>query len=253
MVGMTASYTECLTQFYSDVVLQDLHKGRFSKYEQDKLICSERQQILADFLQKAFVFYQKKNNGNRPELIVVYRDAVGGPGSEQFVIENEGPNSILQQSVRGFSKNYDPKFLHVLINKNTQTRLFEKVNGAVTNPGPGTLVDIGIVERDGGNANSVNTLFDFFMISNNNPTTATALPVSYKVIANTSGLTKREIEEFTYHQCYSYFGFGGPIKVPAALKYAEKKAQQSYNTKSSTRKEEFRAPNPKLNHQLHFL
>lgn len=69
------------------------------------------------------------------------------------------------------------------------------------------------------------------MIANDNPKTATALPVHYKVIMNTTGMTKREIEEFTYQQCYSYFGFGGPIKVPAAAKYAEKYATYGSDTK----------------------
>jgi aubergine-like protein len=72
------------------------------------------------------------------------------------------------------------------------------------------------------------------MISNQNPRFASALPVVYKVITNTTGLSKKEIEEFTYHQCYNYFGFSGPIKVPAPLKYAEKLARYSFNTKTST-------------------
>lgn len=122
------------------------------------------------------------------------------------------------------------------------------------NPGPGTMVDTAIVEKDGnGNGQTNNAIFDFFMVANDNPKTATALPVNYKIIANTSGLNKREIEEFIYQQCYSYFGFGGPIKVPACAKYAEKLANYAFDTKSSNRRDDFRAPNPKLNHQLHFL
>lgn len=67
------------------------------------------------------------------------------------------------------------------------------MNGTVINPAPGTLVDKGIVERDG------DKIFDFFMISNNNPKTATALPVHYSVAINTTDMTKTEIEEFTHH------------------------------------------------------
>jgi aubergine-like protein len=129
----------------------------------------------------------------------------------------------------------------------------EKDNGHVINPGPGTLVDTGIVENDGGHESEINRNFDFFMIANDNPKTATALPVHYKVVMNTSGMNRKEIEQFTYQQCYSYFGFGGPIKVPAAVKYAEKLAQYAFDTKSSTRKEDFRAPNQKLSYKLHFL
>jgi hypothetical protein len=63
-------------------------------------------------------------------------------------------------------------------------RLFEKNNGDIFNPGPGTVVDTGIVENDGKNC------FDFFMIANNNPKTATAQPVHYTVVVNTMNLSK---------------------------------------------------------------
>jgi hypothetical protein len=62
---------------------------------------------------------------------------------------------------------------------------------------------------------------------------------------NTSGLSKTEIEELTYQQCYAYFGFGGPIKVPASVKYAEKLANYSNDTKAN--------PNVQLSTKLHFL
>jgi argonaute-like protein implicated in RNA metabolism and viral defense len=29
----------------------------------------------------------------------------------------------------------------------------------------------------------------------------------------------------TYHQCYNYYGFGGPIKTPATAFYAQKIAK----------------------------
>lgn len=80
----------------------------------------------------------------------------------------------------------------MFVNKKVTTRLFEQVNGEVINPAPGTLVDTGIVQDDG------NTTFDFYMIANDNPKTATALPVHYSVAMNTTGMTKREIEEVTY-------------------------------------------------------
>lgn len=78
--------------------------------------------------------------------------------------------------------------MYIFVDKKISTRLFEKQNGHVINPGPGTLVDQGIVEEDGRNT------FDFFMISNNNPKTATALPVHYSVAMNTTSMNKEEIE-----------------------------------------------------------
>ena len=51
--------------------------------------------------------------------------------------------------------------------------MFQKVNGHVKNPDPGTVLDQGMVENDGQN------LFDFYMVANKNPDGATAQPVHY--------------------------------------------------------------------------
>jgi aubergine-like protein len=209
--------------------------------DQQEKVCSERQEILTSFLRNAFKNYCNKNQGKRPEQIIIYRDGVGGPSYEEFVIGNEGhANGGLQNAIRQFAPNYTPKILYILINKKVTTRLFERDNGLVINPGPGTLVDTAIVEKDG------NNIFDFFMIANDNPKTATALPVHYSIVCNTTGLSKREIEEITHQQCYSYQGFGGPIKVPAAAKYAEKLANYAHDTK-------VQKSNISLSHKLHYL
>ena len=54
------------------------------------------------------------------------------------------------------------------------------------------MIDTAIVRNNG------DKIFDFFMISNQNPKTATAIPVHYKVVLNTCEISKLEIEEFTY-------------------------------------------------------
>jgi len=124
------------------------------------------------------------------------------------------------------------------------TRFFEYNNGDTFNPGPGTCLDNIVVEKDGQKE------FDFFMVSNDNPNTATALPVHYDIAYNTTDLAKDEIEEFIYHQCYQYFGFGGPIKTPAVVKYAEKLAQYTDENKFVENKQ---TPSDKLANKLHFL
>lgn len=130
------------------------------------------------------------------------------------------------------------------MNKNVTTRLFEKVNGDVINPGPGTVADSVIVESDESHEH------DFYMVANDNPTGATALPVHYSVITNTTGISKRDVHVFVHQQCYSYQGFGGPIKVPAAVMYAHKKAMYILDN-------EFlkagKIPNRSMSHLLHFI
>jgi hypothetical protein len=60
------------------------------------------------------------------------------------------------------------------------TRFFERNNGEVFNPGPGTVIDTQVVRKQD------KKIFDFFMVANKNPTTATALPVHYEVVVNTT-------------------------------------------------------------------
>ena len=107
------------------------------------------------------------------------------------------------------------------------------------NPGPGTVVDASLVECQ------EDTLFDFFMIPHK-ATVATAQPVHYKVVYNTSNIKKDIIETATYHLCYNYYNFMGPIKVPSPCMYAKKFADYANENK-------IEKPNDGLALKLHFL
>jgi argonaute-like protein implicated in RNA metabolism and viral defense len=63
------------------------------------------------------------------------------------------------------------------------------------------------------------------MVANKNPKMASARPVHYEVVINTTKMTKEQIIEMTYHQSYNYYGFAGPIKTPATVFYAKKIAK----------------------------
>lgn len=255
IIGMTASYNKSTTQYFSKISYQHLHKEmigkskdghNITKDEQEEAVTTERTQIFAQFMKEAFEFYVKKNKGNQPKQIIIYRDGIGGPTMRQKTLREEGPGGQLTQAIKNFAPGYDPKILYIFVDKKISTRLFEKQNGHVINPGPGTLVDQGIVEEDGKNT------FDFYMVSNNNPKTATALPVHYSVAMNTTSMNKEEIEQFTHHQCYNYYGFGGPIKTPACVKYAQKMAAYTHDNGFS-QKNLLLTPNDTLNHRLHYL
>ena len=132
------------------------------------------------------------------------------------------------------------------MNKRITTRFFEKQSGGVINPGKGTVLDKTIVKNDGPK------IFDFFMVANENPTSATALPVHYEVAINTTSLNRMDIEKLTYHQCYGYYGFSGPIKVPASVMYAHKIAYYAYDNGFSGKN--ISTPvNAKLSNNLHFI
>lgn len=120
--------------------------------------------------------------------------------------------SELLGAISSCYKDYAPKILYIFINKKNNTRFFKAANHE--NPEEGTVVKTEIVGNDGDNE------FDFYMVANKNPRMASALPVHYEVSYNSTKLLKDEIIEMTYHQCYNYYGFGGPIKVPATAFYA---------------------------------
>ena len=56
----------------------------------------------------------------------------------------------------------------------------------------------------------------------------------------------------TYHQCYSYFGFMGPIKVPAAVMYAHKLAYYTLDNKIVD-KRNVGMVNPCFSNNTHFI
>ena len=108
----------------------------------------------------------------------------------------------------------------------------------IFNPGPGTVIDTGLVEKQG------DKLFDFYLISNY-VTNGTAKPVLYSVVYNTSTLSKNDFETSTYHLCYNYYNVIGPIKVPMVCKYAHKICTYALENKIE--------PNTGLASYLHFL
>lgn len=61
-------------------------------------------------------------------------------------------------TIKAYQQGYEPKVLYVFVDRNVSHRLFYKNNGDVLNPGPGTVLDLALVEEQG------DRLFDFFMI-----------------------------------------------------------------------------------------
>ena len=250
VLGLAATYSKFLTQHHTKVVYQELYKDRvkpgtlnkITKSQQEDLITKDRTKILEDFIRESFKIYVDRTQGQQPGLIVMYRNGIGGSTLQEKVLSKEIKQ--IQEAVRKFAPDYDPQILYVFINTKVTTRLFEKVNGNHVNPRPGTLVDQIIVESDGPK------LFDFYMVANINPTTATARPVHFTVAENTTNLNKREIEDFTHQQTYGYYGWAGPTKLPATVMYAKKIATYCYENKFA---QDNKVPNVNQSDSLYFL
>ena len=125
-------------------------------------------------------------------------------------------------TITSYVQGYNPKLVYTLVNKRITHRLFEKDNGnGYVNPGPGTVLDTALVEKQ------EDQTFDFFLIPHK-ATVATALPVHFKVVYNSSTMNKDQLETATFHMCYNYVNFAGSIKVPAACMYASKVANYAH-------------------------
>lgn len=125
-----------------------------------------------------------------------------------------------------------------MVERRVSHRLFSKENGAIKNAGPGTCLDTVLVECQ------EDDLFDFYLIPHR-ATVATAQPVHFKVVVNSSKYSKDELETITYHLCYNYANFIGGIKVPSVCMYAKKIANYSHENQVK--------PNDDLSRCLHYV
>lgn len=77
IVGLAASYTQQMTQHFSRVFTQDLHRELPFEQREDRLL-DDRISIIGRFIELALKNYETHNK-KLPGRIVVYRDGVGGP------------------------------------------------------------------------------------------------------------------------------------------------------------------------------
>lgn len=238
---VTNTLTQCLTKLYKqtppEFTAQEKMelKGKFLRDEQENRVTRERAEIIKKFVCDAMTQY-RKNTGALPEQIVMYRDGMGGPTLTQKVSEYEV--KLITDLLENTTQGYKPKILYCLVDRNIQHRLFAGQGAALLNPCNGTVVDTALVENQG------DTLYDFYLIPHK-ATVATAQPVLYKAVYNTTQMTKDQFETSTYHLCYNYFNFAGPIKVPMVCMYAHKIAAYAQENKCM--------PNDGLATFLHFL
>nr|AEX87970.1 Otiwi8 [Sterkiella histriomuscorum] len=242
LLGLCASMTQEISQYYTKMAVHDLPsresstKERLSKDQKETIVTEKRCEIVCIFIREALQNYQAKNKGPLPDQIVIYRDGIGGP-TLQEKLKNYEIQRVLEV-IQSFQQGYNPMVIYCFVDRNVSHRLFYKANGDVMNPSPGTVLDSALVENQG------DQTYDFFMIPHK-ATVATAQPVHFKVVYNTSSMNKEQFEMSTYHLCYNYVNFTGPIKVPSPCMYAKKIADYSAENKVQ--------PNSKLAFNLHFL
>uniref|UniRef100_A0AAX7UJV0 Piwi-like protein 1 n=1 Tax=Astatotilapia calliptera TaxID=8154 RepID=A0AAX7UJV0_ASTCA len=206
--ALVASLNQSMSRWFSKCVLQ--HKG----------------QEIMDELKKTLKYL--RFNGCLPSRIIVYRDGVGDGQLHSVVNYEVFPEPL--------SFCCSPKLSVVVVKKRISSRFFAHINGKVSNPPPGTIVDAEVTRPE---------WYDFYIVSQA-VRSGSVSPTHYNVVYDTSGLKPDHMQRLTYKLCHMYYNWQGIIRVPAPCQYAHKLA---FLVGQSIHKE----PNMKLDDQLFYL
>ncbi|XP_071783920.1 piwi-like protein 1 isoform X6 [Centroberyx gerrardi] len=194
--ALVASLNQGMTRWFSKCVLQS------------------RGQEIMDGLKMALIGALKdylKFNNCLPSRIIVYRDGVGD-GMLQSVVSYEVPQ--IMESIKSMGHDYVPKLTVVVVKKRISSRFFAHINGKVSNPPPGTIVDTEVTRPE---------WYDFYIVSQA-VRMGSVSPTHYNVVYDTSGLKPDHMQRLTYKMCHMYYNWQGIIRVPAPCQYAHKLA-----------------------------
>ena len=203
VTSVVSSYDKDFCSYFSQTSVQK-RKGDDTLYD------------IAEKVRSAARRYVKENK-HPPNLIVVYRDGVG-QGQVDSVREKE-----LKSLLKGLQEEFNGKqvkLAYILVTKRLSDRFFiQKGRGDISNPDGGLIIDQDVV-KDG---------FDFFMVAQQ-VNQGTATPTNYNFLYNDTDLRVESFYEMTYHQCFQYYNWSGPLKVPAVIMMANKQGLIVGNT-----------------------
>ena len=154
--------------------------------------------------------FKNHNNGKKPENIILYREG-GNERQVEKLVRTELP-VLISYIETGYEENYKPKLTIFNVNKKTDLKFFEKKGNGYGNLPSGAVIDKDVVSPG---------CFEFYLQCPD-VDRGTGTPVHFLCLYNSNeNLTANDFEEITFRQSYYYWNWPGPIRVPAALKYAE--------------------------------
>ena len=191
---LSASFNKNFNQFYTDIKV-------------DK----EDHNALEELLKSALDYFKKVNGENKPLTVIIYRKG-GNEKQIEKIVRNELP--IITEFFSGvYEDNYKPKLTIFSVNKKTELKFFEKKeNNQYSIIPTGTVIDKQVISSE---------MFEFYLQC---PAVekGSCSPVHFLCLFNNNeDLTTNDYEEITYMQSFYYWNWSGPIKIPAALKYAQ--------------------------------
>ena len=192
--------------------------SKLIRYTNAGEMVKSRDALSAAFFEGLFTSWIKEyyieNGKSLPSVIIIYREGLNDVQARRaFEGEIDGLNMALEK-IRKKSKvaDYEPKITYVLVNKKPNERMYEGKGKEDINPEAGSII-FEDLSRDS---------FKEFHLASVQVNLGSCTPVSFKVGYETYETPMDALAEMTYNQCYGYWNWQGPVRVPATLQYANK-------------------------------
>ena len=188
-IVMTTSFSYYLSSFYTQ-----------------QIIVESVENSLPDLFRKALDYFHNIHK-IYPNYIFIYRQG-GNMKQKQKLYLTELP--VIQSFFS--SLNIDSlKYNYISVNKKTDLKFFQELGRNYKNPESGTVIDTEVIAPN-----------DYqFYLQPQKVEHGTATPVEYHVIYDTINIPIEDLEKITFYQTFYYWNWPGPIREPAALKFAE--------------------------------
>ena len=205
IIGIDSTMTKEGKKF----VLSATFNRSFNKFYTDFKVEKNNENAIGDLIKSALDYFSNVNNGHLPNVVIIYRQG-GNEKQTEKLMKFELPK--ITKSFEEYKENYKPKLTVFGVNKKTDLKFFERSNGGYRNIPAGTVIDKDVISPD---------VFEFYLQCPE-VDRGTGSPVHFLCLYNNNdNLTINDFEEITYRQSYYYWNWSGPIRIPAALKYAE--------------------------------
>ena len=209
MPSMIIGIDTTMTKEGKKYVLSASFNKNFNKFYTDYKIDKENDNALEYLIKSALNHFSQVNRNNLPRTVIIYRQG-GNEKQTEKLMKFELPKIL--DAFDKYRNNYKPQLTIFGVNKKTDLKFFEKSNGGYRNIPAGTVIDKNVVSPD---------VFEFYLQCPE-VDKGTGSPVHFLCLYNNNDeLTINDFEEITYQQSYYYWNWPGPIRIPAALKYAE--------------------------------
>ena len=195
---MTSSYSYELSNFYTQIKEVEI---------------SNKDDYIFDMMRRAIDYFKKIFNNCLPNYIIIYRKG-GNEKQTQLIYLNEVTTlkSFFSNESQYFNENQKiPLWSFISVNKKTELKFFQNNNNELKNPPSGTVIDTDIINDD---------FYDFY-IQPQYVNMGSATPVHYHCLFDSTNMPLEIMESITYKLTYYYWNWSGPIREPAALKYAD--------------------------------